>query len=167
MNDEELKRRKVHGFLSSKSLLESLDRLTLNRKIQNSPTKSPPKASNSYQEETAFFIDTKLNQYLHVQENLLIKSEGCFNLNENLFLNFKFLEIGSDDNLIPLMLEFNSDVPGNMQTNLEMKCLPSDVRIIPLEFKVAEGSFTESNAAFLKFSTNVFDYIKQAIPIVN
>ncbi len=31
MSDLELKRRKVHGVLSSKSLLESVERLTLNK----------------------------------------------------------------------------------------------------------------------------------------
>ena len=31
MSDLELKRRKVHGVLSSKSLLECLDRLTVNK----------------------------------------------------------------------------------------------------------------------------------------
>lgn len=75
-------------------------------------------------------------------------------------------DTSSDDNLIPLLIEFKSFVPGNMQTNLELKFLPNDVRIIPLEFKVTEGSFTESSAAFLKFNTNVFDSIRQPIPIV-
>lgn len=74
MSDEELNRRKVHGFLSSKSLLESLEKLTLNKKIQSVASKS---ASNKTKhEEINYSISTKLNQYLHVQENLLIKPEG-------------------------------------------------------------------------------------------
>jgi hypothetical protein len=40
MGDTELKRRKVHGVLSSKSLLEALERLTVNKDRINHPTNS-------------------------------------------------------------------------------------------------------------------------------
>jgi hypothetical protein len=40
MSETELKRRKVHGVLSSKSLLEALDRLTVNKDRINQQTNS-------------------------------------------------------------------------------------------------------------------------------
>lgn len=83
MSDEELNRRKVHGFLSSKSLLQSLENLTLNKKIQSSAAKSDSKPHKTKHEEINYSISTNLNQYLNVQENLLIKSEGDFG--ENFF----------------------------------------------------------------------------------
>ena len=53
MSDLELKRRKVHGVLSSKSLLESVERLTLNKTpLQKSKSnlniKKPNEVSNYF-----------------------------------------------------------------------------------------------------------------------
>ena len=50
MSETELKRRKLHGVLSSKSLLESLDNLVLNKQlIEKSKQKLNSKSSRSNQ----------------------------------------------------------------------------------------------------------------------
>ncbi|CAF0834043.1 unnamed protein product [Brachionus calyciflorus] len=147
MSDEELKRRKVHGFLSSKSLLESLDRLTLN-KINESSAKN-----KKLENETSinYSVTTKLTQNLTVPDNLLIKTE----------------DVKSDENFVPLVIQFGSEIPGTLTTNLELKSLPNDVRVISLEFKITETAVSDSTLAYLRFNAHVFDTIKQPIPVKN
>lgn len=73
MSEEELKRRQVHGVLSSKSLLESLERLTLNKSVL---VKNSAKSKKPEDFDINYSITNKLSQYLHVQDNLVIKADG-------------------------------------------------------------------------------------------
>ena len=83
---------------------------------------------------------------------------------------------------------------GTYSTSLELKSLPDDIRIIPIDFRVTEGAtlliiikyfygikfwsnttfyqffikgaVSEASLAYLTFSSGVFDRIVQSIPIV-
>ena len=81
-------------------------------------------------------------------------------------LLIRFLEVKSDENFIPLMLRFNADRVGTSETIIEIKSLPDDIRIIPIEFKVTENVIGSVTVAKLQFNSCVFDPIVQAIPIV-
>ena len=64
MSEVELKRRKVHGVLSSKSLLEAIEKLTLNKQLQPLVSKSGLAKKGS---EVSYFIsiwDDKLSLLL-------------------------------------------------------------------------------------------------------
>ena len=162
MSEVELKRRKLHGVLSSKSLLESLDTLILNKKqiedfrnkqkfnkpaiIIKSPSIESSKSGISYS-----VVSKNPQHYFTLPENLLINRE----------------DIKSDMNFVPLTIKFSYDRPGNLSTIIELLSLPDDVRIIPIEFKVTESVVSDSTVAYLKFSSCVFDPIIQKIPLRN
>lgn len=82
MSDVELKRRKVHGVLSSKSLLESLERLTLNKtsEIQQASKSSLVPKKIESENAITYAINVRNNQNLNVQSSLSIKSEGNFGI---------------------------------------------------------------------------------------
>lgn len=154
MSETELKRRKLHGVLSSKSLLESLDNLVLNKQlIEKSKQKLNSKSKRSASAEATTF-------------SIVSKNSGhYFNIPSNLVINRN--EIKSDDNIVPLVIKFNADRPGTFSTLVQLLSLPDDIRIIPIEFKVTESAVSDSTIAYLKFNSCVFDPIIQKIPLKN
>lgn len=151
MSELELKRRKVHGVLSSKSLLEALEKLTVNKALDASVDKSYKKSSNEKKGPIVFTVKSKNSQHFSVPNNLTITPE----------------EFKSDENFIPLIIKFGADRVGTYSTSLELKSLPDDIRIIPIDFRVTEGAVSEASLAYLTFSSGVFDRIVQSIPIKN
>jgi len=147
----------LHGILSSKSLLDSLDSLVLNKKqIEAFRTKQkvPKSAVNrpGGSNPIIFSVVSKNPQhFFSVPENLCFDSDS-----------FK-----SDTNTVPLRISFSGDKPGKYSTLVELLSLPDDIRIIPVEFKVTENLVSDSSIAYLKFSSCVFDPIVQKIPLRN
>jgi hypothetical protein len=77
------------------------------------------------------------------------------------------IELKSDENLIPLIIKFGADRVGTYSTTIELKSLPDDIRIIPIDFRVTEGAVSEASVAYLTFNSSVFEPITQIIPIVS
>ena len=73
----------------------------------------------------------------------------------------------SDENFIPLVIKFNADRTGYFQSFIELKSLPDDIRIIPIDFKVSDNFVSETGSPSIYFSSCVFDQIVQPIPIVS
>jgi hypothetical protein len=76
MSEVELKRRKVHGVLSSKSLLESLDNLTLNKSAASNQEASRKKLTSK--NSIVYKISVKNGQHLTVPESLTIDLDRKF-----------------------------------------------------------------------------------------
>lgn len=74
MNDLELKRRKVHGVLSSKSLLESLEKLTLNKNAE------------TQQNLIEYSVRVKNSNLLSSQNSLKITEDGIENFSQKNFV---------------------------------------------------------------------------------
>ncbi len=156
MSDVELKRRRLHGVLSSKSLLESLDSLVLNRKqidAFRSKQKTAKSAANRGDPGGVTFSVVSKNP------------QHCFTVPDTLAIDRD--SVKSDLNTVPLTISFSGDRPGNYSTLVELLSLPDDIRIIPVEFKVTESLVSDSSIAYLKFSSCVFDPIVQKIPLRN
>ena len=157
-----MKRRKLHGVLSSKSLLESLDNLILNKKqIEKSRFLSKPNAKVS-----------KISSAPSLTPNPAIDFTVVFKNPDHYFIVPEHLKIGHadvkhDQNIVPFNIKFNGDRPGTFSTLIEFLALPDDVRIIPIEFKVTESAVSDSTVAYLKFNSCVFDPIIQRIPLRN
>lgn len=76
MSDVELSRRKVHGVLSSKSLLESLNSLTLNKSnVQTQSGKNNHKKHES-NNSIVYKVESKNNPYVSVPNCLKISPSG-------------------------------------------------------------------------------------------
>ena len=159
MSEFELNRRRVHGILSSKSLLESLNSLTLNKPLPKNESSRATKSSlltklsdKSNESSLKFKVVCNSKNSLILPENLLISSS----------------DIKFDDNFVPLVIQFNADRVGTSNARIELKSLPNDVRLFEIDFKVIENGVIDSNTvARLQFHSCVFDPISQPIPIVN
>jgi hypothetical protein len=177
MSEVELKRRKVHGVLSSKSLLESLDNLTLNKSAASNQEASRKKLTSK--NSIVYKISLKNGQHLTVPESLTIDLDRKFlslktALKSKTVPQFNYLffiickEIKSDETLIPFVIRFHCDRIGTFQSTIELRSLPDDLIVIPIDFKVTEGASTSnSTSAHLEFTSFVFDSISQPIPIVS
>lgn len=66
-----------------------------------------------------------------------------------------------------MIIKFNADRPGLYSSTIELKSLPDDIRVIPIDFKVTESAVSDATVAYLKFNSPVFDPIVQPIPIVS
>ena len=78
MSDLELKRRKLHGALSSKSLLEALEKLTLNKEqieIFKEKTKTINKKNFQKNNSVSYTVQSKNNAQFHVVNTLKIDQE--------------------------------------------------------------------------------------------
>ncbi len=75
-------------------------------------------------------------------------------------------DLKSDENLIPLIISFGADRVGTYSGTIELKSLPDDIRIIPIDFRVTEAAVSEASVGYLTFNSSVFDQIVQNIPIV-
>lgn len=161
MSEIELKRRKLHGVLSSKSLLESLESLILNKaQIE----KSKEKIKSTLKTVSKSAPPTVSSDA--VTFSVVSKNPGFyFNMPSNLVINRD--EVKLDKNIVPLSVKFNADRPGTFSTLVELLSLPDDVRMIPIEFKVTENAVSDATIAYLKFSSCVFDSIVQKIPLKN
>lgn len=183
MSANELERRKLHGVLSSKSLLESLQNLAVSHSNKKSlsggsnksslgKSKSQPEVNN---DPIEFSVKTKNALNFHVPNKLTIRKSGKASpwtfgdqvqgLCDTLW-NFSFSEIKSDENYVILNVRFTGDRVGTFSNEIELISLPDDYRVIPIDFKVTESAVSDSSVAYLEFSSCVFDSITQYIPIV-
>jgi hypothetical protein len=76
-------------------------------------------------------------------------------------------DLKSDENTIPLVMKFSADRTGYFQSFIELKSLPDDIRIIPVDFKVTDNFVSETASPIIQFTSCVFDPIVQPIPIKN
>ncbi len=150
MSEAEFKRRRIHGILSSKSLLETLDRLTLNKPISAAGTSSLHNAIAA-DESLTFAVHSTNPTLVSVQNQLQVPAHD-FQL---------------DDAYIPLVVKFNPEKLGTHSVLIELRSPPDDMRCVPIDFKVTEGIISDASIAYLTFSTCVFDPIVQYIPIVS
>ena len=153
MSEAEFKRRRIHGILSSKSLLETLDRLTLNKAALavtngNSLLHEPLVVSS---ESLTFGVQSTNATLVSVQSHLTVPAN----------------DFQSDDAYIPLVIKFNPEKLGTHSVLIELRSLPDDMRVVPIDFKVTEGIISDASVAYLTFNTCVFDPIVQYIPIVS
>lgn len=152
MSELELKRRRVHGVLSSKSLLEALDLLTVNKsKINNSTNSKSSLTGKTKTSNLTFTVAVKNSMFIQTPSSLTIDSES----------------LKSDENTIPLRIKFNADRTGYFQSFIELKSLPDDIRIIPVDFKITDNFVSDNTSPSLQFTSCVFDPIVQPIPIKN
>lgn len=68
---------------------------------------------------------------------------------------------------MPLVIRFGAERPGTYPATIELKSLPDDIRVIPIEFKVTESAVSDATIAYLQFNSRVFDTVVQPIPFVN
>lgn len=68
---------------------------------------------------------------------------------------------------MPFVVKFSCEKLGNHSTLIELKSLPDDIRVIPIDFRVTESAVSDSTTAYLEFNSCVFDTVTQPIPIVN
>ena len=74
MDAVEFNRRRIHGILSSKSLLESLDSLTLNKLAM--PYQTGNKKKVETEKSIIYKVESKNNSYVSVPNSLKISSIG-------------------------------------------------------------------------------------------
>lgn len=157
-----MKRRRLHGVLSSKSLLESLDALILNKKqIQQAHMMAKPAIKASKVSSAPALTTRPAINFTVVSKN----PEHYFIVPEHLHIGHG--DVKHDQNTVPFNIKFNGDRPGTFSTLIELLSLPDDIRVIPLEFKVTESAVSDSTVAYLKFNSCVFDPIVQRIPLKN
>ncbi len=148
MSDLELKRRKIHGVLSSKSLLESIERLTVNNNTKKiTLSRSSITKSKDF---IRFNIQSKNSQFMTLPQYLEIGPD----------------DLKSDENMIPLVIKFSADRTGYFQSFIELKSLPDDFRVISIDFRVSDNFISDTSTPTLYFNSCVFDPIVQPIPIV-
>jgi hypothetical protein len=69
--------------------------------------------------------------------------------------------------MIPMVIKFSADRTGYFQSFIELKSLPDDIRLIPIDFKVTDSFVSETASPVLIFTSCVFDPITQPIPVKN
>jgi hypothetical protein len=145
MSDDEVRRRNLHGFLSSKSLLEAIDNLTLNKQKLNEKQKNNDNSLH-------FEVSCNNKKYFIVPSELKVDQ----------------VQIKSDESQIPLTVKFTADHSGIFSGEIELRIFPDDIRIIPLNFKVTENSkHSDTSTPCLQFNSCVFETITQKIPLRN
>lgn len=182
MSEVELERRRVHGVLSSKSLLESLEALTINKSmVQQKTTSTSGKSSLKsldamIDHPLVFRLNARNHSYLSLPDSLVMSTSGMIIFSD--FFIFYFFEFElifgkffedqkSDENFIPMKIRFSAERLGTSHAVIELNSFPNDVRLVELDFKVTEnGAIDSTTIARLQFSSCVFDSIMQPIPIV-
>ena len=69
--------------------------------------------------------------------------------------------------MVPLVIKFCADRTGYFQSFIELKSLPDEIRIIPIDFKVTDNFISDITSPSLSFASCVFDAIVQPIPVKN
>jgi hypothetical protein len=68
--------------------------------------------------------------------------------------------------MVPLIVKFSAERAGTFSSIIELRSLPDDIRIIPIDFRVTESAVSDATVAYLEFHSCVFDSVVQPIPIV-
>ena len=68
---------------------------------------------------------------------------------------------------MPIVVRFGTEKLGTHSTLVELKSLPDDIRVIPIDFRVTESAVSDSSVAYLEFTSCVFDTVVQPIPVVS